>query len=148
MQAAMQQTLETVRLDKWLWCARFFKTRGLAVEEINRGRVQVNDRSAKPGRDLRPNDIVAFRQGTVARTVQVVALSNLRGPAIVAQGLYLETAESIAIREQLTENRRLAPEPADSLRHGRPTKRDRREIERVDSIAVVHDGRWTASLRD
>ncbi len=144
----MQQVPETVRLDKWLWCARFFKTRTLAVEEIDRGRVVVNERAAKPGRDLKPGDRVTFRQGPVARTVQVVALSNLRGPASIAQGLYVETSGSIATREQLAEHRRLAPEPADSLRHGRPTKRDRRDIERAGAGAVVHDGRWSASLRD
>jgi ribosome-associated heat shock protein Hsp15 len=148
MRSAIQQAPATVRLDKWLWCARFFKTRGLAVEEINRGRVHVNERAAKPGRDLKSGELISFRQGAAARTVLVVSLSNMRGPASVAQGLYVETPESIAARELLAENRRLSPEPAESLRNGRPTKRDRREIERVDAGAIVHDNRWSASLRD
>lgn len=70
-----------MRLDKWLWCARFYKTRSLAVQEIDKGRVQVNDAAAKPAREIRPGDTVALRQGSVARTVVVRALSGMRGPA-------------------------------------------------------------------
>lgn len=76
---------ETMRLDKWLWCARFYKTRGLATEEIGKGRVTVNGQAAKPARDVRAGDTVALRQGPVARTVTVRALSGMRGPAPVAQ---------------------------------------------------------------
>ena len=81
---------ETMRLDKWLWCARFYKTRSLATEEIAKGRVTVNGQAAKPARDLRCGDTVALRQGPVARTVLVRALSGARGPAPVAQLLYEE----------------------------------------------------------
>lgn len=123
-----------MRLDKWLWCARFYKTRSLAVEEISKGRVQVNDQNAKPARELHLGDTVALRQGVVARTVWVRALSGVRGPAPVAQQLYAETPESITARESAAEQRRLAPEPAASLTEGRPTKRDRRHIDQMERI--------------
>ena len=133
---------ETMRLDKWLWCARFYKTRSLATEEIAKGRVTVNGHAAKPARDLRCGDIVALRQGPVARTVLVRALSGARGPAPVAQLLYEETPESIAARERAAEQRRLAPEPAAALQEGRPTKRDRRNIDRARDWG----SRWSASI--
>ena len=135
-------TLDTLRLDKWLWSARFFKTRGLAVEEIDKGRVLVNGNVAKPSRDLKPGDTVALRQGVVARTVVVRGISAQRGPAPVAQLLYEETADSVAAREHAAESRRLAPEPAADLRHGRPTKRNRRDLERTQGW----DERWSASI--
>ena len=133
---------ETMRLDKWLWCARFYKTRSLATEEISKGRVTVNGQQAKPARDLRCGDTVALRQGPVARSVLVRALSGARGPAPVAQLLYEETAESIAARELAAEQRRLAPEPAATLQDGRPTKRNRRNIERAQDWG----SRWSASI--
>lgn len=134
-----------MRLDKWLWCARFYKTRSLAVDEIARGRVTVNGQAVKAARELRVGDTVALRQGPVARTVVVRALSGMRGPAPVAQLLYEETADSIAAREQAAQARRLAPEPADALRDGRPTKRDRRNI---DQLRGGWGDRWSASLDD
>ncbi|WP_453934229.1 RNA-binding S4 domain-containing protein [Acidovorax temperans] len=133
---------ETMRLDKWLWCARFYKTRSLATEEIAKGRVTVNGQAAKPARDLRCGDTVALRQGPVDRTVLVRALSGARGPAPVAQLLYEETPESIAARERAAEQRRLAPEPAAALQEGRPTKRDRRNIDRARDWG----SRWSASI--
>ena len=133
---------ETMRLDKWLWCARFYKTRSLATEEIAKGRVTVTGQAAKPARDLRCGDTVALRQGPVARTVLVRALSGARGPAPVAQLLYEETPESIAARERAAEQRRLAPEPAAALQEGRPTKRDRRNIDRARDWG----SRWSASI--
>ena len=133
---------ETMRLDKWLWCARFYKTRSLATEEIAKGRVTVNGQAAKPARDLRCGDTVALRQGPVARTVLVRAMSGARGPAPVAQLLYEETPESIAARERAAEQRRLAPEPAAALQEGRPTKRDRRNIDRARDWG----SRWSASI--
>lgn len=138
--------LETMRLDKWLWCARFYKTRSLATEEISKGRVTVNGQAAKPARDLRCGDTVLMRQGPVARTVIVKGLSGARGPAPVAQKLYEETAESIATREKAAEQRRLAPEPAAALIEGRPTKRDRREIDKVRTQTADWGKRWSASL--
>ena len=134
-----------MRLDKWLWCARFYKTRSLAVEEIGKGRVTVNGQAAKAARELRVGDNVALRQGPVARTVVIRALSNMRGPAPVAQQLYEETPESIAARAQAAEARRLAPEPATALREGRPTKRDRRDM---DDLRHGWGDRWSASLDD
>ncbi|QNP59508.1 RNA-binding S4 domain-containing protein [Paenacidovorax monticola] len=134
--------MDSMRLDKWLWCARFYKTRGLATEEIGKGRVTVNGQHAKAARELRVGDTVALRQGAIPRTVVVRALSGMRGPAPVAQQLYAETAESIAARELAAEQRRLAPEPAASLQEGRPTKRDRRDIDRARDWG----SRWSASL--
>ena len=134
-----------MRLDKWLWCARFYKTRSLAVEEIGKGRVTVNGQAAKAARELRVGDNVALRQGPVARTVVIRALSNMRGPAPVAQQLYEETPESIAARAQAAEARRLAPGPATALREGRPTKRDRRDM---DDLRHGWGERWSASLDD
>jgi ribosome-associated heat shock protein Hsp15 len=129
-----------VRLDKWLWAARFYKTRALAVEEITRGRVEVNGQSAKPSREVRPGDLLKLRQGAIVRELQVLALSHVRGPAPVAQALYAETPESIASRERAAEARRLAPEPAQAIadsRQGRPTKQDRRRLADWE--------RWSAS---
>ena len=140
----MNHPLESMRLDKWLWCARFYKTRSLATEEIAKGRVTVNGQLAKPARDLRFGDTVALRQGPVARTVLVRALSGARGPAPVAQLLYEETPDSIATREKAAEQRRLAPEPATALQEGRPTKRNRREMERLG--ARGWGDRWSASI--
>src|SRR5690606_8328317 len=122
---------DKVRLDKWLWAARFYKTRSLAADEIGRGRVQVNRQLVKAARDVKLGDLVTIRRGEVPMTVQVMGLSNVRGPAPVAQQLYEETDESRAAREAAAERRRLAPEPAHDITAGRPTKRDRREIDRI-----------------
>ncbi|MES2879424.1 MAG: S4 domain-containing protein [Pseudomonadota bacterium] len=125
--------MEGLRLDKWLWAARFYKTRSLASEEIGKGRVHVNEQLAKPSREIKVGDTVAMRQTPVTRTVVVMGLSHMRGPAPVAQQLYAETPDSIRDREQATEQRRLASEPAQSIEHGRPTKRDRRNIDKAMS---------------
>ena len=136
--------LAAMRLDKWLWAARFYKTRALAVDDIDKGRIQVNGQAAKPSRDVRPQDTLVIRQGPVTRTVVVLGLSNLRGPAPVAQALYAETPESIAERTRAAEARRLAAEPALSIEQGRPTKRDRRELDRSQQGWQ----RWSASIDD
>jgi ribosome-associated heat shock protein Hsp15 len=120
--------MDDVRLDKWLWAARFYKTRSLAVDEIAKGRVSVNGQPAKPARALRVADEVEVRREGVVRTVVVRSLSEVRGPAPVAQALYEETAESIARREQQAQERRYAAEPSQSIEQGRPTKRDRRKL--------------------
>lgn len=137
--------MEKLRIDRWLWAARFYKTRSLAADELTRGRVQINGTEAKPSREVRPGDTVTVRQGPVSRTVIVQAISTARGPAPVAQALYEETAASIAARAQAAEQRRLAPEPAHSLTQGRPTKRDRREMSRATH---EWDERWSASVDD
>lgn len=145
--------LESMRLDKWLWCARFYKTRSLAVEEIGKGRVTVNQANAKASREIRVGDTIHLRQGSIPKEVVVRGLSGMRGPAPVAQQLYEETATSLATRAELAEQRRLAPEPAASLallHTGRPTKRDRRDIDRVreDHRSTGWGDRWSASIDD
>jgi ribosome-associated heat shock protein Hsp15 len=125
--------LERLRVDKWLWAARFYKTRSLASEEIDKGRVQVNGVAVKPAKEIKIGDSVLIRSGTVSRTVVVIAISDKRGPAPDAALLYRETDASTELRLRTAELRRLAPEPALSLPQGRPTKRDRREIEKMHS---------------
>ena len=119
-----------VRLDKWLWAARFFKTRALAAEAIAGGKVQVNGDRAKRARPLQPGDEVRVRQGPYEFVVVVRELSNRRGPAAQAAELYVERPESRAAREAMalqlrTLHAAFVPEK------GRPTKRDRREIDRL-----------------
>jgi ribosome-associated heat shock protein Hsp15 len=135
--------MDKLRIDKWLWAARFYKTRTLASEEVARGRVTVNGQEVKPAREVKPGDTVALRQGTVVRTVMVKGLSGVRGPAPVAQQLYEETPESLRAREAAAEQRRLAPEPALSIEQGRPTKRGRREL---DDAQRGWGDRWSASV--
>lgn len=135
--------MDKLRIDKWLWATRFYKTRSLAVEEIDKGRVKVNGQDTKPAREVKPGDTVALRQGVVSRTVTVRGISHQRGPAPVAQQLYEETLESLALRAQAAEQRRLNLEPASSLVHGRPTKRDRRSLD--DAQGKDWDSRWSAS---
>ncbi len=126
------------RLDKWLWAARFYKTRSLAAQAIEAGRVHVNGASAKASRSLRPGDLVLMRQSPYTRTVEVLGLSSVRGPAPVAQQLYAETAQSQQDRQQAAQARRFGVEPALSQEQGRPTKRDRRSL--------VEWQRWSAVL--
>ncbi|KQT10312.1 RNA-binding S4 domain-containing protein [Ramlibacter sp. Leaf400] len=137
--------MERLRIDKWLWSARFFKTRTLAAEDIGKGRVEVNGQPAKAAREVKVGDTVAVRRDSVTRTVVVKGLSNLRGPAPVAQQLYEETAESLKAREDAAQQRRYAREPALSIEHGRPTKRGRREL---DEAQKGWGDRWSASIDD
>lgn len=118
---------ERMRLDKWLWAARFFKTRGLASEQIDAGKVTVNGTRAKRAREITPGDEITFPRGDLPCSIIVSALSTSRGPAPVAQLLYSETDESIARRSTLQAQRQLAPEPAKG-RSGRPTKHERRSL--------------------
>ena len=136
--------MDRLRIDKWLWAARFYKTRSLACEAIDKGRVQVNGVAVKPARELKAGDMVQLRNGATLRTVQVLAISDRRGGAPEAALLYSETAASVQIRLAAAEQRRLAPEPALSLVHGRPTKRDRREGEQARGWG----DRWSASIDD
>ena len=135
--------MEKLRIDKWLWAARFYKTRTLASEEVVKGRIEVDGQAVKPARELKLGDTVSLRQGAVRRTVVVRALSAARGPAPVAQRLYEETPDSVKAREQAAEQRRLAPEPAHSIEQGRPTKRGRREL---DDAQRGWGDRWSASV--
>ena len=119
----------TVRLDKWLWAARFFKTRSLASTAIKGGKVSVNNQHPKPGRELIVGDTLTIRQGQELKTIIVHALSAQRGPASVAQLLYEETAESIQTREKEKSLQQMAA--AQRPRgEGRPTKKARRLIHR------------------
>jgi ribosome-associated heat shock protein Hsp15 len=135
--------MDKLRVDKWLWAARFYKTRTLATEEIGKGRIEVNGQEVKPARELKVGDTVSLRQGPVTRMVVVKGLSGVRGPAPVAQQLYEETAESVKAREQAAEQRRYAREPALSIEQGRPTKRGRRDL---DDAQRGWGDRWSASL--
>lgn len=132
--------MDSLRIDKWLWAARFYKTRSLAADEIGKGRVQINGQDAKASREVKVGDTVCLRQGHTERTVKVLGISAVRGPAPVAQQLYEETPDSIAKRTREAELNRLAREPALSITQGRPTKRDRRDIQKV------WNDRWSASL--
>jgi ribosome-associated heat shock protein Hsp15 len=123
--------MEKLRIDKWLWAARFYKTRSLASEEIDKGRVHVNGLAVKPARELKAGDLLQLRSGAVIRSIVVQALSDKRGPAPTAALLYAETAESLKLRAAAAEQHRLAPEPALSLTQGRPTKRERRDSEKA-----------------
>ncbi len=125
----MQPNNELVRIDKWLWAARFFKTRSLAAEAIERGRVTINGDRCKPARHVRPGDVLDIDNGSTEWQVKVLALSDQRGSATVARELYLETEASMQRRAVLAEQRKLFTEPGESIR-GRPTKRDRRQLDR------------------
>ena len=133
--------MEKLRIDKWLWAARFYKTRSLATDEIDKGRVRINDLEVKPAKEVKVGDTVVLRQGPVTRTLVVRGISDKRGGAPTAQLLYEELEASIKLREQLAEQHRL--EPANSQEHGRPTKRDRRSIDKVTDKSW--GDRWSAS---
>jgi ribosome-associated heat shock protein Hsp15 len=127
-----------VRLDKWLWVARLFKTRALAAEAIERGRLQVNRLIAKASREVHVGDVVELHQPPFRRVLEVRGLGEKRGPAKVAQTMYAETPDSIAERERIAAEMRT--EPALAREAGRPTKRDRRELAEWQ--------RWSAKLPD
>ena len=117
-----------MRIDKWLWAARFFKTRSLAQQAIVAGRVKLNDARIKPSHELKASDALAIRIGDFEWQITVKALSDKRGPAEQARKLYEESEASRAERERRQDLRRWGAEPASALK-GRPTKRDRRQIE-------------------
>ena len=123
--------MDKTRIDKWLWAARFFKTRSLATEAVNRGQVQVAQHDVKPSRDVRVGDVLTIWQAKIAHTFVVMGISEQRGPAPEAQQLYAETPESQNQRALAAERRRLSPEPALAMEHGRPTKRDRRALQKT-----------------
>ncbi len=120
--------MDAVRLDKWLWAARFFKTRGLATEAVAGGRVHLNGARVKPARDVRVGDTVTVNVGDVRWTVVVAELSDKRGPASIAANLYAETPESAAGRERHAAERRLA-RPLGTELGERPTKQARRQLD-------------------
>ena len=135
--------MDKLRIDKWLWAARFFKTRSLAAEEVSRDRVTVNGVVAKPSREIKPGDRIRLRQQGPERELVVLALSKQRGPAPVAQLLYDETPESRAAQLSWREQSRWSTEPALALTQGRPTKRQRRDLDRQ---RTDWGDRWSAAL--
>jgi ribosome-associated heat shock protein Hsp15 len=134
----MSEALTRQRLDKWLWAARWYKTRALAAEEAGKGRIEVNGLPAKPGRELKAGDLLHLRQsGGVQRELRVLGLSAMRGPAPQARLLYEETPQSIERQARAQALHRMGVEPALERGAGRPTKRDRRELADWE--------RWSAS---
>lgn len=119
--------LPSLRIDKWLWAARFYKTRSLAAAALHAGHVKLNGHSVKPARELRAGDTLDLAIGDVLWTVEVLGINDQRRPASEAQQLYAETASSQARRDAAKEAKRLAPNPGSDLR-GRPTKKARRQI--------------------
>jgi ribosome-associated heat shock protein Hsp15 len=117
-----------MRIDKWLWAARFFKTRSLAQQAIEAGRVKLDGERIKPAHDVKIGSDLSIRVGELEFILKVKGLSDKRGPATVARMLYEETAASLAERQRRQDLRRLSPEPG-AGRKGRPTKRDRRRLE-------------------
>jgi len=117
----------SVRLDKWLWAARFFKTRSLATDAVDSGKVKLGGDKVKPARSVRIGDVLDIDNGSDRWEVDVMNLSEVRGPAPVARNLYEETDASVARRAEVAEHRRLYREPGADIK-GRPTKRDRRQL--------------------
>lgn len=120
---------EAIRVDKWLWAARFFKTRSLATDAIDHGRVKLNGQRIKPAKTIQLEDVLDIDNGSTQWQIQVTGLSGQRGPAPVARLLYTETEEGVRLREQEAARRALFPEPSADIK-GRPTKRDRRLLDR------------------
>ena len=119
---------DRVRVDKWLWAARFFKTRSLASEAVDGGKVEVNGDRAKPAKLIKPGDRLRVRLGPYEHVLIVQALAERRGPASLAQSLYEETTESKEARERLATQLKLAPATFVYEEKGRPTKKDRRDL--------------------
>jgi ribosome-associated heat shock protein Hsp15 len=125
-------TNESVRIDKWLWAARFFKTRSMATDAVDSGRIKLNGDKVKPARGVKPGDRVEVDNGSTEWEVVVKELSDVRRAASFAQALYEETSESVEKRALAAEDRRYFREPGADMK-GRPTKRDRRLISRSQS---------------
>jgi ribosome-associated heat shock protein Hsp15 len=119
-----------VRIDKWLWAARFFKTRALASRSCDLGRIESNGVDAKPAREVRAGDMLRIKNDSGEFQVEILALSEMRGPASMAQKLYQESDASRALRMKLAEERKVMPH-VEGFREGKPSKRDRREISRL-----------------
>lgn len=121
--------MTSVRMDKWLWAARFFKTRAFAAKACDLGRIQSNGQPAKAARDVRAGDVLRVKNEGGEFTLEVLLLSEVRGPATVAQTLYRETDESRELRQKLAEERKAVMQ-FEAMPAARPSKRDRREINR------------------
>lgn len=137
----MSEDNDKMRIDKWLWASRFFKTRSLAADAVESGKVTMNEARIKPAKAIGAGDRLDIRLGQYHFEVEVLALSNRRGPAPEAQKLYRESNESRARRAEIAANLKALPQPAFK---GRPTKRDRRDIERFETSnkAAAKKGVW------
>jgi ribosome-associated heat shock protein Hsp15 len=120
----------SLRIDKWLWAARFYKSRSLAARACELGRIEVNGQLSKPARSVAVGEMVRVKNESGEFHVEVLGLSEMRGPAVVARTLYRETEDSIAARQKLIEERRMMPQ-TERERTGKPSKRDRRQIDRL-----------------
>jgi ribosome-associated heat shock protein Hsp15 len=121
-----------LRIDKWLWAARFFKTRSLAADAVEKGRVRIGGATVKPAKEVRVGDLVEIEIERIVWQIEVLGVCDVRGPASVAQTLYVETEQGRLKRQQENERRKTYREPAAAM-HGRPTKRDRRVIDKISS---------------
>jgi ribosome-associated heat shock protein Hsp15 len=122
---------DSVRIDKWLWAARFFKTRSLATDAVDGGKVRLNGDRIKPARSVKAGDMLDIDNGATEWQVVVQNIADKRGSATIAQGLYTETEHSIAERLKKAEQRKYFREPGESIK-GRPTKRDRRDLDKSE----------------
>jgi ribosome-associated heat shock protein Hsp15 len=120
---------DSIRIDKWLWAARFFKTRSLATDAVDGGKIRINGERIKPARGVKIDDRLDIDNGATEWEVVVRALADKRGSASVAQTLYAETEKSIAERQKKVEQRKFFREPGETIK-GRPTKRDRRQLDK------------------
>ncbi|MGD0434873.1 MAG: RNA-binding S4 domain-containing protein [Bryobacteraceae bacterium] len=128
--ARIHSSVTRMRIDKWLWAARFFKTRTLASRACELGRIEANGQRVKPAREVRPGELLLVKNESGDFQVEVLGLSEMRGPAVVAHTLYRETDASRELRQKLAAERKAMPS-VETLREGKPSKRDRREIARL-----------------
>jgi ribosome-associated heat shock protein Hsp15 len=138
--------VESTRIDKYLWAARFYKTRSLATDEIGKGRIKLNGQVAKASRDVKAGDQIELLRTGLITVIDVLQVSEQRGPAPLAQSLYRETAESIAAREKAQDIRRFTHEPAAAISQGRPTKRDRRSLDEARGGSANWNARGSAGI--
>ncbi len=136
----------STRVDKYLWAARFYKTRSLASEEIGKGRIKINGQVAKASRDVKAGDTIELLRTGLVTEIEVLQVSEQRGGAPQAQTLYRETSQSIAAREKAQDIRRFNHEPAASMTQGRPTKRDRRSLDEARGGTASWNDRWSAEV--
>jgi ribosome-associated heat shock protein Hsp15 len=130
MTCPKDEAQESMRLDKWLWAARFFKTRSLAAEAINGGKVHLNGKRTKPGREVKPGSQLLIHKGSFEWDITVEVIPKQRRPASEAKLFYSESDESVELRQKLTEEQRRIRSSTPHPDKGRPTKRDRRQLER------------------
>jgi ribosome-associated heat shock protein Hsp15 len=138
--------VESARIDKYLWATRFYKTRGLAADEIGKGRIKINGQVVKASKDVKAGDQIELLRTGLITVIDVLQVSEQRGPAPLAQNLYRETPESIAAREKAQDIRRFTHEPAAAISQGRPTKRDRRSLDEARSASAQWNERWSAQV--